>query len=170
MVVQLLDKRFVKYVYLRVMKHSGSPEYIARGVAIGFFTAFFIPFSLQMLIAFPLSLLFRAARIPALLCTWISNPLTIPFLYPFQCYVGSYLIQRPLSYAAVKELLGSIINEPSWSSFITLGREVLATFLVGGFMFGTIAAIFGYYSSIHLIIRHRKKKAARRQLLETRRL
>jgi hypothetical protein len=131
-IVPLLNKRAVKYVYLRVMKLSGSPEYIARGMAIGFFTAFFVLFSLQMLIAFPLLLLFRAARIPALLCTWISSPLTIPFHYSFQCYIGSYLIQRPLSYGAVKELLGCLINDPFWSSFITPGREVLTAFIGWG--------------------------------------
>ena len=166
----LLNNRAIRYVYLRTMKHSGSPEYVARGVAIGFFIAFFIPVPFQMLTALPVALGLRAARFIALLSTWISNPLTIAFLYPLQCYVGSYLIQRPLSYAAVKELLGSIINEPSWNSFIMLGKEILTAFLVGGFLFGTIAAILGYHSAIHFIIRHRKKKAARQQLLAARRL
>lgn len=163
--MKLLNTKSVKYVYLRVMKHSGTPEYIARGVAIGFFIAFFIPFSFQMMVAFPLALLFRAARIVALLCTWVSNPLTFAFLYPLQCYVGSYLIQRPLSYAAVKNLLADIINNPSFGSFVALGKEVLASFLAGGLLFGTVAAVAGYYASFHIVIRHRKKKAHRRQIL-----
>ena len=112
--MKLINATSFKHAYMRVMKHSGTPEYIARGVAVGFFVAFFIPFSLQMMIALPVALLCRAAKLVALLCTWISNPVTIAFIYPLQCYVGSHLIRRPLSYAALQKLMDGIAHHPSW--------------------------------------------------------
>jgi uncharacterized protein len=149
------NKKSFMQAYLRLMRHSGTPESVGRGVAIGLFVAFIIPFSLQMLIAFPLALLFRAARFPALLFCWVSNPLTIPFLYPLQCYVGSFLLGNALSYSYTKNLLSGFIQEPSIKGLLRLGIELAFAFLVGGLLFGAIAAVIGYFTSIKLINNYR---------------
>jgi hypothetical protein len=161
--VNPFNSRTLKNAYLRIARHPGTPESIARGVSIGCFTAFFIPFTLQMPVALLLSIRLRAARIAAMLFTWISNPLTIPFLYPAQCYVGSRLIRIPLTSPDVKERIAAIVETPSPKLMASLGSELLASFLMGGILFGTIAAIIGYYSSLPWIKWHRNKRELRRQ-------
>lgn len=148
-------------IYRKMMKHPGSPESIGRGVAIGCFAAFFIPFSFQMPVAFLLAVVFRAARILALVFTWISNPLTIAFLYPLQCYIGSYLIRRPLTYPMVTEMLSKILRHPSPGSLASVGTELMASFFAGGLLFGTIAALIGYFASIYIVKRHRIRRQNR---------
>jgi len=47
------SRRIVKYYYLKVMRNSGSPEYIARGAALGIFIGFAIPIGFQIAAAGP---------------------------------------------------------------------------------------------------------------------
>ena len=47
------SRRIVKYYYLKVMRNSGSPEYIARGAALGIFIGFAIPIGFQIAAAVP---------------------------------------------------------------------------------------------------------------------
>lgn len=158
--------------YLRMMRHKGTPESVGRGVAIGLFIAFFIPFSVQMLIAFPLALWLRAAKFPALLFTWVTNPLTIPFVYPLQCYVGSWLIGLPFTYEYIRKTLGGLFRDPSFSSVLGLGGEIALAFFAGGFVFGLIAAVAGYITSVRLVLAYRQNKEQRKeqrmQLFKTR--
>ncbi|MCF7849424.1 MAG: DUF2062 domain-containing protein [Kiritimatiellales bacterium] len=146
-----------------MLKHPGSPESVGRGVAVGLFSAFIIPFSLQMLVAFPLAVLVRGARVAALLSTWVSNPLTIPFIYPLQCLAGSYLIGKPLSYAAIRKMSGAIIETPSIGTLLSFGWELVLSFLVGGLIFGVLAAAAGYPATVMLVKRYRIKKTERRE-------
>lgn len=153
-----------------MLRHPGTPESIGRGVATGFFTAFFIPFGIQMPAALALTFPMRAARLVALLSTWLSNPFTIPFLYPLQCYVGGCILRRPSSYPEVKHMLSGIISDPSLKSLATLGAELLTAFLVGGLLFGTVAALAGYYTTVPLVKRHRVIKMQRHQARAIRRM
>ncbi len=145
------SKRF-KRIYIKLMRHPGSPEYVARGVAIGFFTAFFIPFSFQMPVALALSIQLRAARISSMLFTWITNPFTIPIFYPLQCYVGSKIIHVHLSYPHVKEQLTDIARTPSLKAVAALGSEVLLSFFVGGLLFGSIATKVSHYAPCSVLV------------------
>jgi uncharacterized protein (DUF2062 family) len=145
------------------MKHKGSPESVGRGAAIGLLTGFVVPFSLQMPFAFPLAILFKAAKLPALVFTWISNPLTIPFIYPLQCYVGSCLIGHPFSYASLRTSSAHLIETPTLGSLMGFGREVVISFFVGGLFFGSIAALFGYIAVVYLVRRHREKHKIRKE-------
>jgi uncharacterized protein (DUF2062 family) len=161
--VNPLHPKAFKYAYLKVVRHRGTPESIGRGVAIGCFTAFFIPFSLQMPVAFILSVRLHAARVAAILFTWVSNPLTIPFIYPLQCYIGGRIVGIPMTYSGVKEQISAIAETPSVKPLATLGSELLISFLVGGFLFGSIAAILGYYITVPWIRLKRKMREERQQ-------
>ncbi|MDH3981778.1 MAG: DUF2062 domain-containing protein [Kiritimatiellaceae bacterium] len=149
--------------YLRLMKHKGTPESVGRGAAIGLFIAFFIPFSFQMMVAFPLALLFKAAKVPALLFTWITNPVTIPLFYPLQCFVGSYLVGRPISYTSIRETSQNLVEAPSFSRLVGLGAEIILSFFAGGLLFGTISGLIGYVVMVYLVRSHRKRKAQRQE-------
>ncbi|MCF7816253.1 MAG: DUF2062 domain-containing protein [Kiritimatiellales bacterium] len=144
------------------MKHKGSPESVGRGAAIGLLTGFAVPLSFQMLAAFPLAMLFKAAKVPALLFTWVSNPLTIPFIYPFQCYVGSVLLGHSFSYESLREASANLIATPTLANLLGFGGEIVLSFFVGGLVFGSISAMIGYVVIVYLVRSHREKRQLRR--------
>ena len=144
--------------YLRLMRHPGSPESVGRGVAAGFFSAFIVPAG-HMLLAFPLAVLVRGARGAAVLSTWIINPLSMPVVYPVQCYLGSFIIGEPLSYSLIKELVLDFHRNPSMQTAGALGGELIFSFFAGGLLLGSLMAVVGYFCTIEMVLRFRARRS-----------
>ena len=68
------------------------PEDIAAGWALGVFVGFAIPFGLQLVVSIPLALMMRVSKIGATLGTFVTNPVTIFFIYPAQTFVVNKLL------------------------------------------------------------------------------
>jgi len=149
----------IKLISLRLIKHSGTPDYVGRGVIIGLFVAFAVPYSMQMLVAFPLAVFCHGNRFAALLSTWITNPLTIPLIYPVQCLVGSYLIGRPLSLIVIRQLMSDMIASPSLKVLMNFGEDLLFSFFAGGILFGALAAALGYPLTIIVVRKYRERRS-----------
>jgi len=157
MAIKFLDKKARVQGYVRLMNHPGTPQYVARGVAIGLFCAFVVPL-FQMALAFLLALRLKGARFSAILFTWVSNPFTIPFIYPLQCFVGSYLLGHPLSYHRVSLLLSDLIRDHSLEVFLNLEKELLCSFFLGGFVLGLLIALVGYFIFLGIILRFKRDR------------
>ena len=84
-------RKFFTYVYLRMVRSRGTPEYIAGGVALGLAVGLIIPIGFQIAIAVPLAFLLRVAKVPAVIFTFVTNHFTVIFIYPFQCWIGALL-------------------------------------------------------------------------------
>jgi len=151
-----LKKFSFGYIYVKLVKQSGSPDYIARGVAIGLMIGMVIPFGFQIPIAIALAFLFKAAKIPAFACTWVTNHITVFFIYPVQCWIGSYLIGNPLQLEKVEKQLENLINERTWASLSALGGQLVTSFFVGGFLFGILLAVPGYLFSLYWVKQYRR--------------
>ncbi len=148
-------------LYLKLVRNPGTPESVGRGVAAGVFIAFFLPVG-HMAVAFPLAMLVRGARGTALLSTWVVNPLTIPVIYPVQCYLGSFMIGDLLSYPEIKQLFAEVIKHPSWGSFCDLGGDLLFSFFAGGLILGIASAVIGYFLTTEMARRYRIRQARRK--------
>ena len=148
-------------IFLRLMRHPGTPESVGRGVAAGFFTALILPGG-HMVAAFLLAMLLRGARGTAVLATWITNPLTIPFIWPAQCYLGSLLIGRPLSHKLIEHLLWNAVHTPSMQTLGELSSELIASFFAGGALLGVVLALIGYFVTVAMVRRHRARLAGRK--------
>ena len=155
-------RRSIRFYYLKIMRNSGSPEYIARGVAVGIFIGFFLPIGVQSLPAIALAWLLKGAKIPAFLLTFHSNYVTSFFFYPVQCYVGSWLLLNPLRWRVLTEKLHSLVEEPSLAAFFELGTPLVLSFFAGGLFFGVLTAIPGYRLTVRLVFRFRAERAKRR--------
>jgi len=153
--------------YLKLMRHPGTPESVGRGVAAGFCSAFILPVG-HMVAAFFLAMLVRGARGAAVLSTWIINPLTIPFIWPVQCYLGSFIIGKPLSFELIKRLVSDAIHQRSVAAAGELSGRLLASFFAGGVLLGTVAAAAGYFFTTKLVKRHRERHAERKKLRKSR--
>ena len=81
-------KRTLRYHWLRIMRQKDKPERIAAGSSLGMFLGLVTPPGTQMLLAIAIAPFLRCNVVAAMLFTWISNPLTIPFLYPLALNLG----------------------------------------------------------------------------------
>ena len=144
------------------MNQAGTPEYSARGVALGLFVGFVVPLGLQLVAAIVLAYLLKANKVLSALFTFISNPYTVTVIYPFQCWFGSVLLGNPIPYEVITGAFGEFFQSPSLKALLVLGRlmerELLVPFFFAGALFGVISAVIGYVVAIWLITRYRKRK------------
>jgi len=157
-----LKKRSVAYWYYKILKERGTPDFVARGWAIGLFVNFFIPVMFQTAAAIPLAFVFRGSRIAAFVGTFITNNFTLPLIYPLQCYIGGYLICNPLRYEYIKSALKEIIRNPSYAEIFQLGKQLVLAFFAGGALLGVVSAIIGYLIAHRLTLEHQKKRHERK--------
>lgn len=161
-------KRHLLSLYFKIVKAEGSPESIAKGVAIGLVCGLIIPIGLQTLPALFLAFLFKANKILSWTFTCVTNPASVFFIYPVQCWLGSYLILRPLSFEKLNnELSGfSSVNtvEQAFEVFGTMSTSIVIPFFAGGFLFAVVAAIPGYWISLRLAQRYQTRKLRKKQI------
>lgn len=140
----------------RVLKDPLPPEDVAAGWALGMFIGCSVPFGLQLLVAVPLALMMRVSKIGATLGTFITNPVTIFFIYPAQTYVVNRLVfGGSLSFAHLLQV------EWTWNAVRRLGAEVMASFFLGGFLLAVVLTPVTYFVVRSLVVRHRCRRRAR---------
>lgn len=142
-------------IYARMIHERASPEYIARGWAIGVFIGCAVPFGVQLIVSVPLSFALKGSKLGATVGTFITNPLTIFFLYPAQCWVADRLLfEGHLSYSRLCNV------EWTFASVLELGAEAVQAFFAGGFLFAAVATPLAYFGVLGLVRRHRRRVAA----------
>ena len=156
------SRRLFRYYYDKAIREQGTPEYIARGWAIGVFIGFAVPFGLQLLVSIPLSFLLKGSKLGATVGTLATNHFTIFIIYPFQCWLGSYLIGNPLSFSEISAGLEEVIKNQDYETLFLLGKELVASFFIGGFLLAFISTPICYYLVKNLVIRYRAAKEKRR--------
>lgn len=157
------NKATFLYYYVKLVKEKGSPEYIAKGWALGIFVGMLIPIGFQLAIAIPLAFAIKVSKFGATVGTFITNHFTVIIIYPVQCWIGSYILGHPLSFAKVEKELSGLFKEPSFSSLFELGGELITTFFVGGAFLAAIATPITYFVVKRLVVEHRRKAAIRMQ-------
>ena len=143
-------------LYGKIVGERKSAEFIARGWALGVFVGSVIPFGIQIYIALPLSVLLKGSKIGAVTGTLVSNPLTILFLYPAQCWAGSRLLGRDLSWDAVSEAMEGVLSHQDWSSLSHLSGHLVTSFFVGGLMFAAVLTPCAYFAVLTLVRNYRR--------------
>jgi hypothetical protein len=155
-------QRFLRWlVFLR-----GSPEAIARGVAIGVFVAFTPTIGIQVALAAFLATLLNANRPAAMVPVWITNPLTISPIFGFTYVVGSWLCPGPSSAdvaGALHGLAGKLSRHEFWDmsdqlrEVLSLSRDVLFPLSVGGVLVGLVGSLAAYALTLRFVSRSRRR-------------
>ena len=70
-------KRKLILLYLKIVREKASPEYIARGWAIGMFYGCLIPFGFQLICSIPTAFLLKGSKIGASVGTLITNHFSV---------------------------------------------------------------------------------------------
>jgi|TARA_B100000767_G_scaffold271349_1_gene296804 hypothetical protein len=108
---------------------------VAKGFAIGLFFAF-IPVPFQMVLAAGVAIFIHANLPLAIALVWITNPLTMPFIF-YACYiVGTWALAEPEQDFAF---------QANWQWVIDSLSTIGPAFLVGCGILAVISAILGYF-------------------------
>lgn len=162
---------YIKRKYLaicaKIVSEPASPEYIARGWAIGMFYGCAFPFGFQLILSIPTAFLLRGSKIGASVGTLITNHFTIFVIYPAQCFVGNRLIGGKLSYQDICNALAGVFAEESWQELFMIGGELIASFFIGGALLTLVLTPLTYFGVKSLVIRRRARKKRRERSTET---
>lgn len=164
-------RRWWIWFYSKIQRDAGTPEYIARGWAIGMFYGCFIPFGLQLMMSIPSAFVLKGSKIGATLGTFVTNPFTIWFLYPLQCYAGAKILGlftgTDYSYGKIRGLIAKVIQaDGAYDAYKTLfgmGIELAAGFFIGGAILTAMTVPPTYYIVRNMVVRYRNRKALRRK-------
>ncbi|MGB0564385.1 MAG: DUF2062 domain-containing protein, partial [Spirulinaceae cyanobacterium] len=148
-------QRQLHYWYYRLLRLSGTPAQISRGVAAGAFAGWFPLFGLQTILGLLLATLLRGNRLAAAAATWISNPFTYVPIYAFNFGLGQWLLPLP----------PIELQTVDWNSFAALtemGGQFVLTLAVGCTVGGLVVALLCYGLSYGAIARLRQLSEQRR--------
>ena len=145
-------------MYAKMVLEKASPEYIARGWAIGMFYGCLIPFGFQLICSIPTSFLLKGSKVGATLGTLITNHFSIFIIYPLQCYVGNKIIGGSLSYMDVKRALADLLKNQDYSTLFSMGVDLIVSFFVGGVLFTAVMTPLTYFVVKSLVNARRKRK------------
>ena len=150
----LRKRALARFAHLRrkILKERLPPEDIAGGWALGMFIGCAVPFGIQLMIAIPLAIMMRVSKLGATLGTFITNPVTIFFIYPAQTFVmNKILFGGTLTYTKLAE------TEWCWSAVRSLGAEIMASFFLGGIVLAAILTPVTYLVVKRFVIAHRRR-------------
>lgn len=126
---KILDKYNIPRSYLNINRRM-----ISRGVGLGLFWAF-IPMPMQMLAVVLSMPLFRFNVPVAISMVWLSNPITMPFMYYIEYLTGNYILNRP----------GIEGSNLSMDWFIENFQEILVPLYTGTAFFSITFSIAMYF-------------------------
>ncbi len=149
---------YFRQIYFRVVKHPGTPESVARAVAVGLFVGFAVPFGLQIVAAVFLAIVFRCGKILSIAFTCFTNIYTIVLIYPPICYFGALLTGSNMDIAYYRLVWVKFIESPGLYAFFNMGREILVPFLAGGTTIGIVSAFCGYFMALGMVTSYNKRK------------
>ncbi len=140
----------------KIVGEDASPEYIARGWAIGMFCGCLIPFGVQLMISIPLAFILKGSKIGATIGTFITNHFTIFVIYPVQCYFGALLVGKPIAYETIESALSDVLKNQNYESLLNLGADLLVAFFVGGAVLAVVMTTITYFLVFRLVRKHAK--------------
>jgi uncharacterized protein (DUF2062 family) len=126
----------------------------------------------QTLIVLGVATLLNANRPVSVIPTWLTNPFTIPPVYAFTYYLGSFFwpgpepttVTRAMGAAARDlESLDFLALRAQIGVFLDLGTDVFVAMWIGGLIVGTISAVIVYPLTLRTVVRLRERGARRRR-------
>ena len=153
-------KRFMAFCRLvkgKMVREKMPANRVAAGWALGMFFGCVIPFGFQLILSIPTAIFFKISKIGATFGTLITNPVTIVFLYPLQCYLANRIIGGRLTYDAIGEAMRKVIMAGDYPTLFSLGGEIVVSFFLGGFLLAAFCVPATYYFVRSIVMRHRAR-------------
>jgi uncharacterized protein (DUF2062 family) len=130
----------------------GTPDQVARGIAIGTFVAFTPLEGLQMMIAVFLATITYSNRPAAMAMVWITNPITAVPIYLATYRIGRYFTPGYPPLDLKRRLTAVMVDEQGeWFNFThqlrelaSLGTSILVPLTIGGVIVGIVLGAIAY--------------------------
>ncbi|WP_217438614.1 DUF2062 domain-containing protein [Fertoeibacter niger] len=164
-------RRATQYIVHRMRRLPDKPHKIARGVFAGTFVNFPPIFGVQALSAIALAWVMRGNILAAVLCTFLSNPITTPIIAVGSLELGYWMLGRDesLTFLSIVAAFGDAGGElwrnfkamftdapTEWGSLAEFWRRVYFPYLVGSIIPGLIISTMAYYITIPLANAYQK--------------
>ncbi len=163
MAIKFTERKFYKYIYLRIVRQSGSIHSLALGSAIGTFFGFIVPI-FQIPLAIFFAWIFRCNKILAAAFTWVSNPFTYAIVFPANVWVGSFFIESDLDMNQFDNFTFKMIFTDFMEIVKFFCSDGMLMFMTGGAILGAIFATLSYFFVMWFVLRHRGEKLTRFKL------
>jgi uncharacterized protein len=138
----IIVKYKIPRAFLSINRHS-----VARGVLVGLFIAF-IPMPTQMLSIVLLQPLFRFNLPLALALVWVTNPVTMPFIYYVEYQTGAVLL-------GIHDL-PNVVMKLAW--FEENLHDIMLPLFTGALLYSSLFGVAGYYAVQYLWIHSVRKE------------
>lgn len=145
-------RAYFRFLKGKILHDRLTPNRVAAGWAIGMFVGCSIPFGFQLIVSVPAAVLTRTSKVGATVGTFITNPLTIFFIYPAQ------------TWAVYRLLFGGSPDLPSewtWEAVKGLAGKTIASFFLGGVLLGVILTPVTFFFIRHLVTASRAARERR---------
>lgn len=167
--------RAFNYVYHRLRRLPDPPHRIARGMAAGVFITFTPLFGAHIPLAALIAWSLRGNVIAGMLGTLFGNPLTFPFIAALCLSTGHWILgaNGDMGLHGVSEAFSRAGGElwwnirasvsdrvVHWGYLIKFWREVFLPYLLGGMLWGSLAAV-GVYALAHPLIDAYQRRRSR---------
>lgn len=135
----------------RVLTLDDTPHSIALGTAIGMFVGLTPTVGIQMMVVLAIAAitqrLFHFNRLAGVITVYVSNPLTIVPLYAAFYYIGSLMVDAPMSPAEFQERFEQTLNQ-GWQGWFAplqfIFAEVAWPMVAGSLLLATLCSIPTY--------------------------
>ena len=147
-------RAFCRLLKAKMVREPMPPDRVAAGWAIGMFAGCAIPFGFQLIVSIPLAVLTRTSKIGATVATFVTNPVTIFFIYPAQ------------TWAVYRILFGGDPQLPAewtWEAVSHLAGKTIASFFIGGVSLALILTPPTFFLVRRIVVAHRDRAERRRR-------
>lgn len=153
--------RQLKFLFIKIIRNKKSPEYNARGAALGIFVGMLPVMGFHMAIAILLAPFFKSNALIASVMVWITNPYTFIPIYIFNYKIGAAIFGLQESFAAVFiRKLGtfSLKNPGDLIDFFIEFQKHFWTLTIGCVIVGIITGFIAYLIFLKIFQYYRKRK------------
>lgn len=124
------------------LRLRGTPDEVAKGLALGIFIGMTPTFGFQMAIALFFAWILRENKIAAVLGVWITNPITAPFIYAAQYETGRFIL-------GMDRL--SLPAELSFETFKNIGVDIMVPLCLGSLIIAVLLGSLTYALTLRFI-------------------
>lgn len=127
------------------------PKQLAKASAWGMLIGVSPYLGFQTYMAVAVASYFNLPIYPLIIGVYITNPITIPFIYAFTTKVGMMLFGM--------ESVNIDWANISFFDILSAGKSLILPFLVGTHFVGLVSAIITYFIVLFIATRYQKRKA-----------
>lgn len=169
-------RRVINYFRHRIRRLPDTPHRVARGIFAGTLISILPLPGLQFVFSALLAWAMRGNLLAALLCTFLSNPVTTPFIAVGSIGLGQWMLgqetvlsgwQIGRAFADAGRDLWHNVKSPfteataHWDGLLRFWDTIYLPYLVGATLIGLVVALIAYYLTIPLVEAYQRARARR---------